>query len=117
MTQSRERTRTWPAKTLTRRNFIGLATAAGAGAACVAALGLAGCSGADDGEVVALVDTEDDRAATRRVRECAHGFGQVFRELRGALDLDVSRISLDLTKLFKSAKEPLCRPFHTLQYE
>ncbi len=52
MTQSRERTRTWPAKTLTRRNFIGLATAAGAGAACVAALGLAGCSGADDGEVV-----------------------------------------------------------------
>lgn len=51
MTQSRERTRTWPAKTLTRRNFIGLATAAGAGAACVAALGLAGCSGADDGEV------------------------------------------------------------------
>ena len=51
MTQSRKRTRTWPAKTLTRRNFIGLATAAGAGAACVAALGLAGCSGADDGEV------------------------------------------------------------------
>ena len=51
MTQSRERTRTWPAKTLTRRDFIGLAAAAGAGAACVAALGLAGCSGADDGEV------------------------------------------------------------------
>lgn len=51
MTQSRERTRTWPAKTLTRRNFIDLAAAAGAGAACVAALGLAGCSGADDGEV------------------------------------------------------------------
>lgn len=51
MAQSRERTRTWPAKTLTRRNFIGLAAAAGAGAACVAALGLAGCSGADDGEV------------------------------------------------------------------
>lgn len=50
MTQSRERTRTWPAKTLTRRDFIGLAAAAGAGAACVAALGLAGCSGADDGE-------------------------------------------------------------------
>ena len=52
MTQSRERTRTWPAKTLTRRDFIGLAAAAGAGAACVATLGLAGCSGADDGEVV-----------------------------------------------------------------
>ena len=51
MTQSRERTRTWPAKTLTRRDFIDLAAAAGAGAACVAALGLAGCSGADDGEV------------------------------------------------------------------
>lgn len=51
MTQSRERTRTWSAKTLTRRNFIGLAAAAGAGAACVAALGLAGCSSADDGEV------------------------------------------------------------------
>lgn len=51
MTQSRERTRTWPAKTLTRRDFIGLAAAASAGAACVAALGLAGCSGADDGEV------------------------------------------------------------------
>ena len=51
MTQNRERTRTWPAKTFTRRNFIGLAAAAGAGAACVAALGLAGCSGADDGEV------------------------------------------------------------------
>lgn len=51
MTQSRKRTRTWPAKTLTRRNFIGLAAAAGAGAACVAVLGLAGCSGADDGEV------------------------------------------------------------------
>ena len=51
MTQNREHTRTWPAKTLTRRNFIGLAAAAGAGAACVAALGLAGCSGADDGEV------------------------------------------------------------------
>lgn len=51
MTQSCERTRTWPAKTLTRRDFIGLAAAAGAGAACVAALGLAGCSGADDGEV------------------------------------------------------------------
>lgn len=52
MTQSRERTRTWPAKTLTRRDFIGLAAAAGAGVACVATLGLAGCSGADDGEVV-----------------------------------------------------------------
>lgn len=51
MTQSRERTRIWPAKTLTRRDFIDLAAAAGAGAACVAALGLAGCSGADDGEV------------------------------------------------------------------
>ena len=51
MTQSRERTRTWPAKTLTRRDFIDLASAAGAGAACVAALGLVGCSGADDGEV------------------------------------------------------------------
>ena len=51
MTQSRERTRTWPAKTLTRRDFIDLAPAAGAGAACVAALGLVGCSGADDGEV------------------------------------------------------------------
>ena len=51
MTQSRERTRIWPAKTLTRRDFIDLATAAGAGAACVAALGLVGCSGADDGEV------------------------------------------------------------------
>ena len=51
MTQSRERTRTWPAKTLTRRDFIDLAAAAGAGAACVAALGLVGCSGADDGEV------------------------------------------------------------------
>lgn len=51
MTQNRERTRTWLAKTLTRRDFIGLAAAAGAGAACVAALGLAGCSGADDGEV------------------------------------------------------------------
>ena len=51
MTQSRERTRTWPAKTLTRRDFIDLAAAVGAGAACVAALGLAGCSGADDGEV------------------------------------------------------------------
>ena len=52
MTQSRERSRTWPAKTLTRRDFIGLAAAAGAGAACVATLGLAGCSGADAGEVV-----------------------------------------------------------------
>ena len=51
MTQSRERTRIWPAKTLTRRDFIDLAAAAGAGAACVAALGLVGCSGADDGEV------------------------------------------------------------------
>lgn len=51
MTPSRERTRTWPAKTLTRRDFIDLAAAVGAGAACVAALGLAGCSGADDGEV------------------------------------------------------------------
>ena len=51
MTQSRERTRTWPAKTLTRRDFIDFAAAAGAGAACVAALGLVGCSGADDGEV------------------------------------------------------------------
>ena len=51
MTQSRERTRTWPAKTLTRRDFIDLAAAAGAGAACVAALGIVGCSGADDGEV------------------------------------------------------------------
>lgn len=51
MTQSRERTRTWPEKTLTRRDFIDLAAAAGAGAACVAALGLVGCSGADDGEV------------------------------------------------------------------
>ena len=51
MTQSRERTRTWPEKTLTRRDFIDLASAAGAGAACVAALGLVGCSGADDGEV------------------------------------------------------------------
>ena len=50
MTQSRERTRTWLAKTLTRRDFIGLAAAAGAGAACVAALGLAGCSGGDAGE-------------------------------------------------------------------
>lgn len=50
MTQSRERTRTWPTKTLTRRDFIGLAAAAGAGAACVAALGLAGCSGGDAGE-------------------------------------------------------------------
>lgn len=50
MTQSRERTRTWPAKTLTRRDFIGLAAAAGAGAACIAALGLAGCSGGDAGE-------------------------------------------------------------------
>ncbi len=50
MTQSRERTRTWLAKTLTRRDFIGLAAAAGAGAACVAALGLMGCSGPDDGE-------------------------------------------------------------------
>ena len=51
MTQSRERTRTWPAKTLTRRDFIGLAAAASAGTACVAALGLVGCSGSDDGEV------------------------------------------------------------------
>lgn len=51
MTQSRERTRTWPEKTLTRRDFIDLAAAAGAGAACVAALGIVGCSGADDGEV------------------------------------------------------------------
>lgn len=51
MTQSRERTRTWPAKTLTRRDFIDLAAAASAGAACVAALGLAGCSGGDAGEV------------------------------------------------------------------
>ena len=51
MTQSRERTRIWPAKTLTRRDFIDLAAAAGAGAACVAALGIVGCSGADDGEV------------------------------------------------------------------
>ena len=51
MTQSRERTRTWPVKTLTRRDFIDLAAAAGAGAACVAALGIVGCSGADDGEV------------------------------------------------------------------
>ena len=51
MTQSRERTRIGPAKTLTRRDFIDLAAAAGAGAACVAALGLVGCSGADDGEV------------------------------------------------------------------
>ena len=51
MTQSRERTRTWPAKTLTRRDVIDLASAAGAGAACVAALGIVGCSGADDGEV------------------------------------------------------------------
>ena len=51
MAQSRERTRTWPAKTLTRRDFIDLAAAAGAGAACVAALGIVGCSGADDGEV------------------------------------------------------------------
>ncbi len=50
MTQSRERTRTWLAKTLTRRDFIGLAAASGAGAACVAALGLAGCSGGDAGE-------------------------------------------------------------------
>ena len=51
MTSSRERTNTWPAIPLTRRDFIGLAAAAGAGAACVAALGLAGCSGASDGEV------------------------------------------------------------------
>ena len=51
MTRSRERTRTWPAKPLTRRGFIGLTAAAGAGAACVAALGLAGCSDAGDGEV------------------------------------------------------------------
>lgn len=51
MTQSHERTRTWPAKTLTRRDFFDLAAAAGAGAACVAALGLAGCSGGDAGEV------------------------------------------------------------------
>ena len=51
MTQSRERTRTWPAKTLTRRDFIDLVAAASAGAACVAALGLMGCSGPDNGEV------------------------------------------------------------------
>lgn len=63
MTQSRERTRTWPAKTLTRRNFIGLAAAAGAGAACVAALGLAGCSGADDGEVANGVATSANQTS------------------------------------------------------
>lgn len=63
MTQSRERTRTWPAKTLTRRNFIGLAAAAGAGAACVAALGLAGCSGADDGEVAGGAATSAAQAS------------------------------------------------------
>ena len=51
MTQNRERTHTWHAMPLTRRDFIGLAAAAGAGAACVAALGLAGCSGAGNGEV------------------------------------------------------------------
>ena len=51
MTRSRERTHTWRAMPLTRRDFIGLAAAAGAGAACVAALGLAGCSDAGDGEV------------------------------------------------------------------
>ena len=59
MTQSRERTRTWPAKTLTRRDFIDLAAAAGAGAACVAALGLVGCSGADDGEATSAAQTSD----------------------------------------------------------
>ena len=51
MTRSRERTHTWHEMPLTRRGFIGLAAAAGAGAACVAALGLAGCSDADGGEV------------------------------------------------------------------
>ena len=50
MTWSRERTDAWPSTPLTRRGFIGLAAAAGAGAACVAALGLAGCSGGEDGE-------------------------------------------------------------------
>ena len=50
MTRSCERTHTWRAMPLTRRDFIGLAAAAGAGAACVAALGLAGCSGGEDGE-------------------------------------------------------------------
>ena len=51
MTRSRERTHAWHAMPLTRRGFIGLAAAAGAGATCVAALGLAGCSDAGDGEV------------------------------------------------------------------
>lgn len=63
MTQSRERTRTWPAKTLTRRDFIGLAAAAGAGAACVAALGLMGCSGPDDGEVAGGAATSADQTS------------------------------------------------------
>ena len=63
MTQSRERTRTWPAKTLTRRDFIDLAAAAGAGAACVAALGLMGCSGPDDGEVAGGAATSADQTS------------------------------------------------------
>lgn len=63
MTQCRERTRTWPAKTLTRRDFIDLAAAAGAGAACVAALGLMGCSGPDDGEVAGGAATSADQTS------------------------------------------------------
>lgn len=63
MTQSRERARTWLAKTLTRRDFIGLAAAAGAGAACVAALGLMGCSGPDDGEVAGGAATSADQTS------------------------------------------------------
>ena len=63
MTQSRERTRTWPAKTLTRRDFIDLAAAASASAACVAALGLAGCSGADDGEVASGTATSANQTS------------------------------------------------------
>ena len=62
MTQSRERTHTWRAMPLTRRGFIGLTAAAGAGAACVAALGLAGCSDAGDGEVAG--DTATSAAQT-----------------------------------------------------
>ena len=66
MTQNRERTHTWHAIPLTRRGFIGLAAAAGAGAACVAALGLAGCSDAGDeqpsgGEVAGGAATSADQ--------------------------------------------------------
>ena len=61
MTRSRG-THAWHAMPLTRRGFIGLTAAAGAGAACVAALGLAGCSDAGDGEVAG--DTATSAAQT-----------------------------------------------------